>query len=114
MSDGIDSFESESEFAPIKNLFNEWYSRDISKKRRMSNKVKGSSGVPLGPPPYGYVRDEKDPNHWIIDEEAARVIRTIDSLALSGYGTDQIATVLSEKKVLTPGAYAAEKAAKNP
>lgn len=114
VSDGIDSFESESEFAPIKNLFNEWYSRDISKKRRMSNKAKGSSGVPLGPPPYGYVRDEKDPNHWIIDEEAARVIRTIDSLALSGYGTDQIATVLSEKKVLTPGAYAAEKGSKKP
>ena len=50
----IDSFEGESEFAPIKNLFNEWYSRDISKKRRLSNKVKGSSGVPLGAPPYGY------------------------------------------------------------
>uniref|UniRef100_UPI003F8132AC recombinase family protein n=1 Tax=Ruminococcus bromii TaxID=40518 RepID=UPI003F8132AC len=114
VSDGIDSFEGESEFAPIKNLFNEWYSRDISKKRRISNKVKGSSGVPLGAPPYGYKRDEKDPNYWVIDEEAANVVKMIDTLTLSGYGTNQIATMLSEKMILTPTAYAVSKGYKKP
>lgn len=114
VSDGIDSFEGESEFAPIKNLFNEWYSRDISKKRRISNKVKGSSGVPLGAPPYGYKRDEKDPNYWVIDEEAASVVKMIDTLTLSGYGTNQIATLLSEKMILTPTAYAVSKGYKKP
>ena len=114
VSDGIDSFEGESEFAPIKNLFNEWYSRDISKKRRISNKVKGSSGVPLGAPPYGYKRDEKDPNYWVIDEEAASVVKMIDTLTLSGYGTNQIATMLSEKMILTPTAYAVSKGYKKP
>lgn len=114
VSDGIDSFEGESEFAPIKNLFNEWYSRDISKKRRLSNKVKGSSGVPLGAPPYGYKRDDKNPNHWVVDEEAARVVKMIDTLTLSGYGTEQIASILSEKMLFTPTAYAVEKGYKKP
>ena len=114
VSDGIDSFEGESEFAPIKNLFNEWYARDISKKRRLSNRVKGSSGVPLGPPPYGYMRDENNPNRWVVDEEAAKVIRQIDTLTLSGYGSEQIATFLSEQKILTPTAYAIAKGYKKP
>lgn len=114
VSDGIDSFEGENELAPIKNLFNEWYARDISKKRRLSNKVKGSSGIPLSPPPYGYVRSEDDPNVWIVDEEAARVVNRIDSMTLAGFGTDQIATALSEDKILTPSAYAVSKGLKKP
>ena len=57
VSDGIDTFDGDNELAPIKNLFNEWYARDISKKRRISNKIKGNSGEPMGPPPYGYKKD---------------------------------------------------------
>ena len=60
VSDGIDTDEGENEFAPIKNLFNEWYARDISKKRRISNKIKGSSGEPLSSPPYGYKKDPEN------------------------------------------------------
>ena len=55
VSDGIDTSDGDNELAPIRNLFNEWYARDISKKRRISNKIKGNSGEPMGPPPYGYM-----------------------------------------------------------
>ena len=60
ISDGIDTNQGENELAPIRNLFNEWYARDISKKKRISNKVRGNSGEPLGPPPYGYIKDPDD------------------------------------------------------
>ena len=72
VSDNIDTQEGENELAPIKNLFNEWYARDISKKRRISNKIKGNAGEPLGLPPYGYIRNP-DGKNWIVDEEAAKV-----------------------------------------
>lgn len=104
VSDNIDTFEGENELAPIKNLFNEWYTRDISKKRRISNKIKGNSGEPLGLPPYGYIRNPAGKN-WIIDEEAASVVRHIYDMALGGLGTDQIACKLEEEKILTPVNY---------
>ena len=84
VSDGIDTDEGENEFAPIKNLFNEWYARDISKKRRISNKIKGSSGEPLSSPPYGYMKDPENKKHWLIDDEPAKIVRWIDSMRLSG------------------------------
>ena len=105
VSDGIDTCEGESEFAPIKNLFNEWYARDISKKRRISYKIKGNSGIPIGPPPYGYVLRPDGSGLWDIDEEAATVLRKIASLRLDGFGTNQIADWLTEHKILTPVAY---------
>lgn len=114
VSDGIDTFEGENELAPIRNLFNEWYARDISKKRRLSNKIKGNAGEPLGPPPYGYKKDPDDPKRWIVDEEAALVVRRIYSLSLSGFGTDQIAGMLIQDKVLAPAAYAASKGIRKP
>ena len=105
ISDGIDTGESESELAPIKNLFNEWYARDISKKRRISNKIKGNSGEPMGQPPYGYMKDPENPKRWIIDPEAAVVVRRIFSSYLEGVGTEQIATQLEADGVLSPRAY---------
>ena len=105
VSDGIDTHEGESEFAPIKNLFNEWYARDISKKRRISYKIKGNAGIPIGPPPYGYILRPDGSGLWDIDEEAAAVLRKIASLRLDGLGTNQIAEWLTENKVLTPVAY---------
>lgn len=105
ISDGIDTYEGESEFAPIKNLFNEWYARDISKKRRISYKIKGNSGIPIGPPPYGYVLRPDGSGLWDIDEEAAAVLRKMASLRLDGLGTNQIAEWLTEHKILTPVAY---------
>ena len=105
VSDGIDTNEGENELAPIRNLFNEWYARDISKKRRLSNKIRGTSGEPLSKPPYGYQQDPQNPKRWIVDEEAARIVRRIFAMSLEGYGSDQIATVLDKEQILAPMAY---------
>lgn len=102
VSDNIDTDEGENELAPIRNLFNEWYARDISKKRRISNKIKGNAGEPMGQPPYGYIKDPENPKRWIVDEEAARVVRRIYRMTLEGVGTEQIAAKLEEDGVLTP------------
>ena len=105
VSDNIDTDEGENELAPIRNLFNEWYARDISKKRRISNKIKGNAGEPMGQPPYGYIKDPENSKRWIVDEEAAQVVRRIYRMTLEGVGTEQIAAKLEEDGVLTPRAY---------
>ena len=105
VSDNIDTDEGENELAPIRNLFNEWYARDISKKRRISNKIKGNAGEPMGQPPYGYIKDPENPKRWIVDEEAAQVVRRIYCMTLEGVGTEQIAAKLEEDGILTPRAY---------
>ena len=112
VSDNLDTEEGESELTPIKNLFNEWYARDISKKRRISNKIKGGSGIPLSPPPYGYIKDPENSQRWIVDEEAAYVVRMIFDMSYSGMGTFQIAVTLSDEKILTPAEYAIKKGIK--
>lgn len=114
VSDNLDTQEGENELTPIKNLFNEWYARDISKKQRVSNRIKGSAGVPLSYPPYGYVKDPDNPQRWIIDEEAACVVRRIYNMSLEGLGTFQIALALSEEKILTPVEYARKKGIRKP
>ena len=105
VSDNIDTDEGENELAPIRNLFNEWYARDISKKRRISNKIKGNAGEPMGQPPYGYIKDPENPKRRIVDEEAAQIVRRIYRMTLEGVGTEQIAAKLEEDGVLTPRAY---------
>ncbi len=114
VSDNIDTAEGENELAPIRNLFNEWYARDISKKRRISNKIKGNAGEPMGQPPYGYIKDPNDPKHWVVDDEAAQVVRRVYSMTLEGFGTEQIATQLEKDGVLTPRAYWLTKGIKRP
>ena len=114
VSDDIDTAEGENELAPIRNLFNEWYARDISKKRRISNKIKGNAGEPMGQPPYGYIKDPNDPKHWIVDDEAAQVVRRVYSMTLEGFGTEQIAAQLEKDDVLTPRAYWLTKGIKRP
>ena len=114
VSDNIDTAEGENELAPIRNLFNEWYARDISKKRRISNKIKGNAGEPMGQPPYGYIKDPNDPKHWIVDDEAAQVVRRVYSMTLEGFGTVQIAAQLEKDDVLTPRAYWLTKGIKRP
>ena len=114
VSDNIDTAEGENELAPIRNLFNEWYARDISKKRRISNKIKGNAGEPMGQPPYGYIKDPNNPKRWIVDDEAAQVVRRIYSMTLEGYGTEQIAAQLEKDEILTPRAYWLKKGIKRP
>ena len=114
VSDNIDTAEGENEMAPIRNLFNEWYARDISKKRRISNKIKGNAGEPMGQPPYGYMKDPDNPKHWIVDDEAAQVVKRIYSMTLDGLGTEQIAAQLEKDGILTPRAYWLQKGVKRP
>ena len=114
VSDNIDTNEGENELAPIRNLFNEWYARDISKKRRISNKIKGNAGEPMGQPPYGYVKDPENPKRWIVDDEAAQIVRQIYSMTMDGYGPEQIAAQLERDGILTPRAYWLEKGIKRP
>ena len=114
VSDNIDTAEGENELAPIRNLFNEWYARDISKKRRISNKIKGNAGEPMGQPPYGYIKGPNNPKRWIVDDEAAQVVRRIYSMTLEGYGTEQIAAQLEKDEILTPRAYWLKKGIKRP
>ena len=115
VNDGVDSQRGDGDgFAAIRNLFNEWYARDISKKRRISNKIKGNAGEPMGQPPYGYIKDPNDPKHWIVDDEAAQVVRRVYSMTLEGFGTEQIAAQLEKDGVLTPRAYWLTKGIKRP
>ena len=114
VSDNIDTAEGENEMAPIRNLFNEWYARDISKKRRISNKIKGNAGEPMGQPPYGYMKDPDNPKRWIVDDEAALVVKRIYSMTLDGLGTEQIAAQLERDGILSPRAYWLQKGVKRP
>lgn len=114
VSDNIDTAEGENELAPIRNLFNEWYARDISKKRRISNKIKGNAGEPLSQPPYGYMKNPDNAKHWIVDDEAALVVKRIYSMTMDGLGTEQIAAQLERDGILTPLAYWQQKGVKRP
>ena len=105
VGEGIDSAEGDNPFIGFMNITAEYYSRDISKKRRLSNYVKGNAGEPLAPPPYGYKKDPDNPKKWIIDEEPAKIVRRIFNEFLSGKGTDQIGKGLTEDKILTPMNY---------
>ena len=101
-------------FAAIRNLFNEWYPRDTSKKVRVVFRQKGTSGKHLGKPPYGYRTDPADKDHWIIDEDAAPVVKLIFDLAIDGKGPEQIARILEQDKVLTTKALYAKQSENHP
>ncbi len=105
VSDGVDSDEGENEFTPFRNIMNEWYAKDISKKRKIVNKLKGNSGVPLSPPPYGYIKNPDDPRFWIVEPEAAEVVRRIYAMALEGYGLAETAAVLEQEGIFNPTYY---------
>jgi site-specific DNA recombinase len=105
VSDGVDSDEGEDDFTPFKNIMNEYYAKDISKKRRIVNKMKGNAGVPLSPPPYGYIKNPDDPRFWVVEPEAAEVVRRIYRMALEGYGLAEIAARLAADGVVNPTYY---------
>ena len=105
VSDGVDSDEGEDDFTPFKNIMNEYYAKDISKKRRIVNKMKGNAGVPLSPPPYGYIKNPNNPRFWVVEPEAAEVVRRIYCMALEGYGLAEIAARLAADGVVNPTYY---------
>lgn len=108
--DNVDTGSLESnEFAAFTNLFNEWYPKSTSKKVKEVKKAKGLAGEHLGAPPYGYLKNPDDNTRWLVDEEAAAIVRRIFSLCMQGNGMSAIATILWEDKVLTPSAYKVSK-----
>ena len=103
--DGVDSDEGDNEFTPFRNIMNEWYAKDISKKRKIVNKIKGNAGIPLSQPPYGYTKNPEDPRYWVIDPEAADVVRRIYDMALMGCGLAEIAAALGADGIVNPTYY---------
>ena len=106
INDGVDTAREDNEFTPLRNWFNEFYARDTSRKIRAVQKAKGERGVPLTVNvPYGYVKDPENPKHWLVDPEAAAIVKRIFSMCMEGRGPTQIANQLWVDKVLTPTAY---------
>ena len=103
INDCIDSENGEDELAPFRNVMNEMMARDISRKVRSSHKLRGNAGEPLSPPPYGYMKSPENKKRWIIDAEAAEVVRRVYRLCIEGNET--IARTLQEEQVLVPMAY---------
>ena len=109
INDGVDSDKGDNDFTPFRNLFNDFYARDTSKKIRAVMRVKGNSGEHLcSNPPYGYRKDPNDKKKWIVDEEAAEVVGRIFALCVDGKGPMQIAKLLTADKILTVKAHYAK------
>ena len=110
IGNGIDSNDpGSSEFAPFVNIMSEWYLRDLSRKQRTAIRVKGESGKPItNQAIYGYKKDPNNKYHWLIDEEAAAVVRRIYQLTIEGHGLSDIANILYRDKVESPAAYLAK------
>ena len=105
INDCIDSDNGEDDFSAFRNVMNEMYAKDISRKVRSSHRLRGNAGEPLAPPPYGYVKDPENKKKWIIDPDAAEVVRRIFRLCIEGNGNETIARILQDDKVLVPQAY---------
>ena len=110
INDGVDSDKGDNDFTPFRNLFNDFYARDTSKKIRAVMRAKGNAGEHLcSNPPYGYRKDPADKKKWIVDEEAAEVVKRIFDLCIAGKGPMQIAKMLTAQHVLTVKAHYAQR-----
>ncbi len=105
VNDCVDSADGDNELAPFRNVMNEMYARDISRKVRSSHRLRGNAGEPLSQPPYGYMKSPENKKKWIIDPEASQVVKDIFRMHLEGKGDETIARILQENKVLVPMAY---------
>ena len=113
--DSINPNSTDSDIAGIKNWFNEFFAKDTSRKIRAVQKAKGERGERLTVHvPYGYMKNPKNPKEWIIDEEAAQVVKKIFTLCMNGRGPSQIADQLEKDKILTPTAYKNKQGVKTP
>jgi len=114
INDGVDSAQGENEFAPFRNIMNEWYARDISRKVRSSQRLRGNAGEPLSMPLYGYIKDPENPKRWIVDDEAADVVRYIYKLCIDGVSEWKIASQLEREEILNPRHYWKSKGIRKP
>lgn len=100
VNDRVDSSMGEDDFTPFRNIMNEWYAKDMSRKMWSTLKLKNSQGYAIGHPPYGYKYDEIDKKRWTVDEEAADVVRRIFNLRKQGESMNGIARILKKKKFI--------------
>ena len=105
INDCIDSENGEDDFSAFRNVMNEMYAKDISRKVRSSHRLRGNAGEPLSQPPYGYMKSPENKKKWIIDPKAAEVVQRVFRLCIEGNGNETIARILQEDKVLVPQAY---------
>ena len=113
--DSINPNSTDSDIAGIKNWFNEFFAKDTSRKIRAVQKAKGERGERLTVHvPYGYMKNPENPKEWVIDEEAAQVVKKIFTLCMNGRGPSQIADQLEKDKILTPTAYKNKQGVKTP
>ena len=105
INDCVDSADGENELAPFRNVMNEMYARDISRKIRSSHRLRGNAGEPLSQPPYGYLKSPENKKRWVIDPYAAGVVQDIFRMCLEGKGQETIARILQERNILIPMAY---------
>ena len=105
INDCIDSDNGEDDFSVFRNVMNEMYAKDISRKVRSSHRLRGNAGEPLSAPPYGYMKSVENKKKWVIDPEAAEIVRRVFRLCIEGKGNETIARILQEDKVLVPMAY---------
>ena len=106
INDGVDTSKGDDDFVPFRNIMNEWYAKDTSKKIKSVFQAKGRSGKHVASsPPYGYIKSKDDPNQWIVDEEAAKVIRRIFQLTLEGLGPYQVTRILKQEEIPIPAVH---------
>lgn len=105
VNDCVDSNNGDDEMIPFRNVMNEMYARDISRKIRSSHRLRGNAGEPLSQPPYGYMKSPENKKKWIIDPYAAEVVRDVFRMCLEGKGNETIAGILQKRKILIPMAY---------
>ncbi|MDR2532357.1 MAG: recombinase family protein [Oscillospiraceae bacterium] len=106
INDGVDTAKGDDDFTPFRNIISEWYVRDCSRKVSASYRAKGKEGKHTGSHPlYGYIKDPNDKNQWLIDPEAAKVVRRIFRLVIEGKGAYEIATILQSERTYSPSYY---------
>jgi len=114
VNDGLDSANGEDDFTPFRNVMNEWYLKDLSRKLRSAHRVKSSQGYAIGQPPFGYKYGTEDKKRWIIDEPAAETVRLVYQLRLEMTSVNDIAKILKSRRILIPSAYLAQSGLRAP
>ena len=106
VNDGTDTINGDDDFLPFRNIMNEWYAKDTSRKIKSTFRAKGNSGKHIASnPPYGYIKAPDDPNHWVIDKEAADIVKRVYRMTLEGFGPFQICKILEKEKIEIPAVH---------
>ena len=98
INDGVDSDKGDNDFTPFRNLFNDFYARDTSRKIRAILTAKANAGEHMGKQPYGYLRNKDNPKQWVVDEEAAEVVKKIFALCVDGKALCRLQECCKRKK----------------